>query len=57
MSRFTFEMADPAHLGRVLRAVRDVEGVFDAYRVTSAQAASPAVTSSPPWTRARQRRG
>ncbi len=33
-SRFTFEMADPAHLGHVLRAVRHVEGVFDAYRVT-----------------------
>jgi GTP pyrophosphokinase len=34
-SRFTFEMADPKHLGHVLRAVRHVEGVFDAYRVTS----------------------
>ncbi|WP_148575006.1 RelA/SpoT family protein [Nocardioides caldifontis] len=34
-SRFTFEMADPKHLGHVLRAVRNVEGVFDAYRVTS----------------------
>ncbi len=34
-SRFTFEMADPTHLGHVLRAVRHVEGVFDAYRVTS----------------------
>ncbi len=33
-SRFTFEMADPTHLGHVLRAVRHVEGVFDAYRVT-----------------------
>ncbi len=33
-SRFTFEMADPKHLGHVLRAVRQVEGVFDAYRVT-----------------------
>jgi GTP pyrophosphokinase len=32
-SRFTFEMADPKHLGHVLRAVRHVEGVFDAYRV------------------------
>ena len=36
MSRFTFEMGDPAHLGHVLRAVRGVEGVFDVYRVTSA---------------------
>jgi GTP diphosphokinase / guanosine-3',5'-bis(diphosphate) 3'-diphosphatase len=33
-SRFTFEMADPAHLGHVLKAVRNVDGVFDAYRVT-----------------------
>ncbi len=33
-SRFTFEMADPKHLGHVLRTVRQVEGVFDAYRVT-----------------------
>ncbi len=32
-SRFTFEMADPKHLGSVLKAVRGVEGVFDAYRV------------------------
>jgi GTP diphosphokinase / guanosine-3',5'-bis(diphosphate) 3'-diphosphatase len=33
MSRFTFEMADPKHLGAVLKSVRQVEGVFDAYRV------------------------
>ena len=33
LSRFTFEMADPKHLGSVLRAVRGVEGVYDAYRV------------------------
>jgi GTP pyrophosphokinase len=33
MSRFTFEMADPAHLNQVLRAVRSVDGVFDVYRV------------------------
>lgn len=33
LSRFTFEMADPKHLGSVLKAVRGVEGVFDAYRV------------------------
>ena len=34
ISRFTFEMADPAHLDHVLAAVRQVEGVFDVYRVT-----------------------
>jgi GTP diphosphokinase / guanosine-3',5'-bis(diphosphate) 3'-diphosphatase len=33
-SRFTFEMADPGHLDHVMQAVRRVEGVFDAYRVT-----------------------
>jgi GTP pyrophosphokinase len=32
-SRFTFEMADPKHLGSVLKTVRTVEGVYDAYRV------------------------
>jgi GTP pyrophosphokinase len=35
LSRFTFEMADPTHLGAVLRTVRGVEGVFDCYRVTA----------------------
>jgi guanosine-3',5'-bis(diphosphate) 3'-pyrophosphohydrolase len=34
ISRFTFEMADPAHLDHVIASVRRVEGVFDAYRVT-----------------------
>lgn len=34
-SRFSFEMADASHLDSVLRAVRSVPGVFDAYRVTS----------------------
>jgi guanosine-3',5'-bis(diphosphate) 3'-pyrophosphohydrolase len=33
-SRFTFEMAEAKHLDNVLRAVRGVQGVFDAYRVT-----------------------
>ncbi len=33
-SRFSFEMGDPKHLGHVLKAVRSVDGVFDAYRVT-----------------------
>jgi len=35
VSRFTFEMGDPKHLGHLLRAVRSVQGVYDAYRVTS----------------------
>jgi len=33
LSRFTFEMADPKHLGSVLKSVRGVEGVYDVYRV------------------------
>ncbi|MDQ3616785.1 MAG: bifunctional (p)ppGpp synthetase/guanosine-3',5'-bis(diphosphate) 3'-pyrophosphohydrolase [Actinomycetota bacterium] len=33
-SRFAFEMGDPKHLGHVLKAVRSVDGVFDAFRVT-----------------------
>jgi GTP pyrophosphokinase len=35
LSKFTFEMGDPKHLGHLLGAVRGVEGVYDAYRVTS----------------------
>ena len=34
VSRFTFEMGDPKHLGHVLRAVRAIDGVYDVYRVT-----------------------
>ena len=33
-SRFTFELADAKHLVNVLRNVRSVNGVYDAYRVT-----------------------
>jgi guanosine-3',5'-bis(diphosphate) 3'-pyrophosphohydrolase len=39
LSRFSFEMGDPKHLGVVLGAVRSVEGVYDVYRVTSARQA------------------
>jgi GTP pyrophosphokinase len=35
VSRFTFEMGDTKHLGHLLRLVRGVEGVYDAYRITS----------------------
>ena len=37
LSRFTFEMGDPKHLGSVLNSVRGIEGVYDVYRVTSAR--------------------
>jgi GTP pyrophosphokinase len=32
-SKFTFEMGDPKHLGHVLRAVRNIDAVYDVYRV------------------------
>ncbi len=34
VSRFAFEMAEPAHLHTVLNAVRRIDGVFDVYRIT-----------------------
>jgi len=34
ISRFTFELAEAKHLVNVLRRVRTVDGVYDAYRVT-----------------------
>jgi guanosine-3',5'-bis(diphosphate) 3'-pyrophosphohydrolase len=34
-SKFTFEMGDPKHLGHVLRAVRNIDAVYDVYRVTN----------------------
>lgn len=39
LSRFVFEMAEPAHLSSVLSAVRKVDGVFDVYRLTGSRAA------------------
>ncbi|GGP15874.1 GTP pyrophosphokinase [Nonomuraea glycinis] len=36
VSKFTFEMGDPKHLGHVLKAVRGIQGVFDVYRVSGA---------------------
>ncbi|MFD0885088.1 ACT domain-containing protein, partial [Streptosporangium algeriense] len=36
ISRFTFEMGDPKHLGHVLKAVRNIQGVYDVYRVSGA---------------------
>ncbi|WP_248960094.1 RelA/SpoT family protein [Sphaerisporangium perillae] len=35
VSKFTFEMGDPKHLGHVLKAVRNIQGVYDVYRVTN----------------------
>ncbi|MGO1594174.1 MAG: RelA/SpoT family protein, partial [Ancrocorticia sp.] len=36
-SSFVFEMADPRHLQTVLREMRKIEGVYDAYRVTGSK--------------------
>lgn len=36
-SSFVFEMADPRYLDRVLRELRKIEGVYDAYRVTGSK--------------------
>ncbi|HJR89782.1 MAG TPA: bifunctional (p)ppGpp synthetase/guanosine-3',5'-bis(diphosphate) 3'-pyrophosphohydrolase [Aeromicrobium sp.] len=33
-SRFTFEMGDAKHLDHVMAAVRNIDGVFDAFRIT-----------------------
>ncbi len=35
VSRFTFEMGDTMHLGHLLKQIRQVDGVYDAYRMTS----------------------
>ena len=37
ISQFSFEMADPQHLNRLLAVVRKIDGVFDVYRVTGAK--------------------
>jgi GTP pyrophosphokinase len=37
ISRFTFEMGDPAHLDHVIKAVRRIDGVFDVYRVNGSK--------------------
>ncbi|KFI76997.1 RelA/SpoT family protein [Bifidobacterium mongoliense] len=36
-SQFSFEMADPQHLNRLLASVRKIDGVFDVYRITGAK--------------------
>ena len=38
ISRFTFEVRDPAHLDHVIKAVRRIDGVFDVYRVNGGRA-------------------
>ena len=36
VSRFTFELAEPKHLVNLLRTVKNVEGVYDVYRIHAA---------------------
>jgi GTP pyrophosphokinase len=31
--RFDFELADPSHLESVLRSVKQIDSIYDAYRV------------------------
>ena len=31
--RFEFEMADPTHLDAVLRTIKKIDAVYDAYRI------------------------
>ena len=38
--RFDFELADPGHLDSVLKAVKRVDSVYDAYRVLPGAAKS-----------------
>ncbi|MEP7763960.1 bifunctional (p)ppGpp synthetase/guanosine-3',5'-bis(diphosphate) 3'-pyrophosphohydrolase [Sanguibacter sp. 25GB23B1] len=45
VSRFVFEMAEPAHLATVLSAVRKIEGVFDVYRITGSKTAETRILS------------
>ncbi|AZN29203.1 bifunctional (p)ppGpp synthetase/guanosine-3',5'-bis(diphosphate) 3'-pyrophosphohydrolase [Flaviflexus salsibiostraticola] len=46
ISRFTFEMADARHLQTVLRALREIEGVYDAYRITGSSRPSQQAVQS-----------
>jgi len=34
ISRFTFDLRDPTHLDQFLRTIRNIDGVYDAYRVS-----------------------
>ncbi|WP_159620819.1 RelA/SpoT family protein [Ruania rhizosphaerae] len=44
ISKFVFEMAEPSHLGHVLRAVRGIDGVFDVFRTTGSRSDGPVST-------------
>ena len=41
-AKFTFETADPTHLDHVLRAVRSVPAVYEAYRIISSRCSATA---------------
>lgn len=42
ISRFSFEMGDPRYLDHVLNAVRNIDGVYDVYRITGSRPAPAA---------------
>ncbi len=44
--RFDFELGDPSHLGAVLRTIKGIDGVYDAYRVVPG--ARPLTLTPPP---------
>ncbi|WP_323098462.1 bifunctional (p)ppGpp synthetase/guanosine-3',5'-bis(diphosphate) 3'-pyrophosphohydrolase [Intrasporangium sp. YIM S08009] len=46
ISRFTFEMGDPAHLDHVIKAVRRIDGVFDVYRVNGSKSSDAVLRNS-----------
>ena len=37
LSRFTFEMATPEHLDHIIKVIRKIDGVYDAYRLTGTE--------------------
>jgi GTP diphosphokinase / guanosine-3',5'-bis(diphosphate) 3'-diphosphatase len=43
ISKFVFEMAEPAHLATVLTSVRKIDGVFDVYRITGSKVVEPSM--------------
>jgi GTP pyrophosphokinase len=39
--RFEFELADPGHLTSVLRTIKAIDSVYDAYRLVPGSGSSP----------------
>ena len=43
--RFEFELADPGHLAAVLRTIKQIDGVYDAYRLVAGRATPVQLTA------------